>query len=134
MSSIPEHVQEFFEGKLAWVATTSSNGIPNATPKGSVRIVDDEHLIFADLYSVKTRENLLENPQVAITVVDTETVEGYQVKGNAELIDSGPLFERMAEGLKNGPKERPPLQYVVLVTVVSVYDQSVGPNAGEQIA
>ena len=134
MARIPEFVQEFFEGKLAWVATTSSYGIPNTTPKGSVRIIDDEHIIFADLYSHKTRSNLMDNPKVAITVIDTETVKGYQVKGTAELLDSGPLYEEIAEGLKNSPKKRPPLEYVVLISVESVYDQSVGPDAGKQIA
>ena len=28
----------------------------------------------------------------------------------------------------------PPLQYVVRIAVEAVYDQSVGPNAGKQIA
>ena len=134
MARIPKEVQEFFGGKLAWVATASSDGTPNATPKGSVRVLDDEHVIFADLYSLKTRENLKQNPKVAITMVDTETVTGYEIKGSAELLDSGPLFEEMAEGLKNSPKKRPPLEYVVRVTVESVYDQSVGPDAGKQIA
>ncbi len=30
--------------------------------------------------------------------------------------------------------EFPPLQYVVRITVESVYDQSAGPEAGKQIA
>ncbi len=134
MTQIPKHVQDFFEGKLAWVATSTLDGVPNTTPKGSVRIVGDEHVIFADLYSRKTRANLEVNSQVAITAVDTETVEGYQLKGSAQLLDSGPLYQAMAEGLKDGPKERPPLKYVVFVTVEAVYDQSVGPDAGKQIA
>ena len=131
MAKIPKEVQEFFRGKLAWVSTVSSDGVPNATPKGSVRIIDDEHIIFSDLYSLKTRDNLTANPKVAITVIDAETVRGYQVKGTAELLDSGPLFEEMAEALKNSPKKRPPIQYVVRVSVDSVFDQSVGPDGGK---
>ena len=97
-------------------------------------MIDDEHIVFADLFSRKTRENLQANPQVAITVADEATFKGYQIKGSAEMLESGPLFEQMAEGLKKAPMELPPLQYVVQITVESVYDQSVGSEAGKQIA
>ena len=134
MTKIPQEVQDFLNDKMAWVATADAIGTPNATPKGSAKVIDDEHLIFADLFSRKTRENLMVNPQVSITVADLETAEGYQIKGSAELVESGPLFEQMAEGLKKAPQNLPPLQYVVYITVESVYDQSVGPEAGKQIA
>lgn len=134
MTKIPDEVQEFLSGKTAWVATASADGMPNATPKGSVRVIDDEHIVFADLFSRKTRENLKANPKVAVTVIDVEAANGYQLKGSAELLDSGPLFEQMAEGLKEAPQAFPPLQYVVRITVESVFDQSVGPKAGERIA
>ena len=50
------------------------------------------------------------------------------------MLESGPLFEQMAEELKKAPMELPPLQYVVHIRMESVYDQSVGPEAGKQIA
>lgn len=134
MAQIPEEVQEFLSGKTAWVATATADGTPNATPKGSVRVVDDEHLVFADLFSRKTRANLQANPKVSVTVVDEATAKGFQIKGSAELLESGPLFDGMVESLKAAPQEFPPLEYVVYITVDSVYDQSVGPDAGEQIA
>ena len=134
MTSIPKEVQAFMEGKTAWVATASPDGTPNATPKGSVRVVDEEHVVFADLFSRKTRQNLQANPMVSIAVVDTGTATGYQVKGTAEMLDSGPLFEGMAAELAAAPKDFPPLKYAVYITVEEVYDQSVGPQAGEQIA
>lgn len=133
MTRIPDEVQEFLKGKMAWVATATSDGMPNTTPKGSVQVIDDEHVVFADLFSRKTRENLQANPKVAITVADEATFKGYQIKGSAEILDSGPLFDQMAEELKKAPMDLPPLQYVVHITVESVYDQSVGPEAGKQI-
>jgi len=134
MTSIPKEVQEFIKGKMAWVATAASDGMPNTTPKGSVQVIDDEHVVFADLFSRKTRENLRANPKVAITVADEATYKGYQIKGSAELLESGLLFDQMAEQLKKAPMELPPLQYVVHITVESVYDQSVGPEAGKHVA
>jgi predicted pyridoxine 5'-phosphate oxidase superfamily flavin-nucleotide-binding protein len=132
MAKIPEEVIEFLKGKLAWVATASPDGVPNATPKGSVRVVDDEHLAFADLFSLKTRENLQKNPKVAVTVIDEKTRKGYQLKGTAELADSGELYSQIAEQLR--AKQFPNPKYVVRIKIDSVFDQSVGPQAGKKIA
>ena len=134
MVSIPKHVQDFLPGKLAWVGTASGQGEPNVTPKGTLRILDQFHVLFADLYSEKTRRNLLQNNKVAVTVVDPASSTGYQIKGTAEVIGSGALFEETEALLRESPKEMPPLKYVVKITVEAVFDQSVGPFAGRQIA
>lgn len=134
MVGIPKHVQEFLPGKLAWVATTSRDGVPNVTPKGSLKLVDESHVLFADLFSLKTRKNLLENNKVAITVIDTTTAKGYQIKGTAEVVSSGPVFDDTARQVKESSNELPPLSHAVRITVDAVFDQSVGPNAGKQIA
>ncbi len=134
MVSIPKYVQEFFPGKMAWVATATGEGVPNVTPKGSVKVLDDQHVVFADLFSLKTRQNLEQNPKVAVTVIDASTHKGYQVKGTAELLSSGPLYDQMAADLKAVSATLPVPKYVVKISVESVYDQSVGPDAGKQIA
>jgi hypothetical protein len=134
MVSIPKHVQDFLPGKLAWVATSSRDGEPNVTPKGTLKLLDDTHVAFADLFSLKTRRNLLENNKIAVTVVDATTAQGYQIKGTAEVVDSGPLFDATSQQLKESPKGLPPVHHVVKITVESVFDQSVGPEAGKQIA
>ncbi len=46
MAKIPREVQEFLKGKMAWVATAAPNGMPNTTPKGSIRVIDDEHVVL----------------------------------------------------------------------------------------
>jgi predicted pyridoxine 5'-phosphate oxidase superfamily flavin-nucleotide-binding protein len=75
----------------------------------------------------------LENPQVAITILDEDNAEAYQIKGRAELISSGPLFDETIKQLAPR-KGLPPLQYLVKIHVDAVFDQSVGPEAGRQIA
>ena len=98
--SIPQDVQEFIKGEMAWVGTAPKDGTPNATPKGTVQVLNDRHLMFADLFSRKARENLNGNSQVSVTVIDLAMYKGYQFKGTAELINSGPLFEKLKEQLK----------------------------------
>jgi predicted pyridoxine 5'-phosphate oxidase superfamily flavin-nucleotide-binding protein len=131
---IPPHVQEFIKGKPGWVATASRDGTPNVAIKGSLRVLDDEHLVFADLYSLKTRKNLEENPKVAVMVMDTETRVGYSLKGTVELIAQGPLYDQTVEALKKAPVPLPPPKYVVKIAVETIYDQSLGPEAGKKIA
>ena len=133
MAKIPKEIQEFLPGKMGWVATATLDGVPNVTPKGSVKVLDDEHVIFVDLFSRKTRENLEKNPRVAVTVVDEKNFKGYQMKGSAELLASGPLYDRAVEELKQAPMKLPPPKYVVKIAVDSVYDQSVGPDAGKRL-
>ncbi|MGO9313181.1 MAG: pyridoxamine 5'-phosphate oxidase family protein [Syntrophobacteraceae bacterium] len=133
MAKIPNELQEFMKGKMAWVATASPDGVPNTTPKGTVQVLDDEHIIFADLFSLKTRDNLQKNPKVAVTVIDMETKKGYQFKGSAKLVDSGPVFDEVVEKLKKAPMKLPHPKYVVVMTVESIFDQSVGPKAGQKI-
>ncbi|MFZ0942853.1 MAG: pyridoxamine 5'-phosphate oxidase family protein [Syntrophobacteraceae bacterium] len=133
MARIPKEVQEFVKNKMAWVATASPDGVPNTTPKGTVQIIDDEHIVFADLFSLKTRDNLQKNPKVAVTVVDMEKHKGYQFKGSTQLVDSGPVFDQVVERLKKAPMQLPHPKYVVIITVDSIFDQSVGPKAGQQI-
>ena len=133
MAKIPKEVQEFVKNKMAWVATASSDGVPNTTPKGTVQVIDDEHIVFADLFSLKTRDNLQKNPKAAVTVVDMEKYKGYQFKGSAQLVDSGPVFDQVVEQLKKSPMQLPHPKYVVIISVDSIFDQSVGPKAGQQI-
>ncbi len=133
MAKIPQEIQDFIKGKMGWVSTAALDGTPNATPKGSVRVIDDEHLVFADLFSCKTRENLKANPKVAVTVIEEKSLKGYQLKGSGEMLTAGPIYDEVAERVKKAPRVMPPLKYVVRITVDSIYDQSVGPEAGKKI-
>jgi predicted pyridoxine 5'-phosphate oxidase superfamily flavin-nucleotide-binding protein len=124
---IPQAIQEFIQGKQGWVATASADGMPNIAIKGSLRMLDDEHLMFADLFSMKTRKNLSENPKVAVMVSDGR--QCYLFKGMAEVITEGPLFDQIVEGIKQRS-----VHSVVRISIESIFNQSVGPEAGKQIA
>jgi predicted pyridoxine 5'-phosphate oxidase superfamily flavin-nucleotide-binding protein len=133
MVSIPQQVQEFFLGKMGWVATSTTDGEPNVTPKGTMQVLDDQYVVFGDLFSLKTRRNLEQNPRVAVTVIDPGTAKGYQIKGTAELLTSGPLFDKLAAQIKDKGIGAL-LHYAVKIRAEAVYDQSAGPEAGKRIA
>lgn len=133
-ATIPAELIEFIKGKPGWVATASKDGVPNVSIKGSLRVLDEHHLVFADLFSLKTRKNLLENPQAAIMVYEDSSRRGYAFKGRVELVDSGPLFTETVAQIKERMPQLPTPRYVVKVQVDAIFDQSAGPSGGKQIA
>jgi predicted pyridoxine 5'-phosphate oxidase superfamily flavin-nucleotide-binding protein len=80
----------------ALIATASKAGKPNVSPKGSFRVLDDEHVVFANIASPRTIANLRENPQLSAIVFDPTTRKGCRIWGKAEIVDSGPLFDSMS--------------------------------------
>ena len=133
-AKITAELQEFLKGKQGWVATAAKDGTPNVSIKGSLRLLDDEHLVFADIFSMKTRKNLQENPVVAVMVYEDASRRGYMFKGAAEMQASGPLYEQVTENMKKAMPQLPAPKYVVKITVESIFDQSAGPNGGKQLA
>ena len=77
------------------VATASTTGKPNVSAKGSLRVLDDEHVAFADIASPRTVANIKENPQVAIICLDAAARKGCRIWGKGEIIKSGDLFEKI---------------------------------------
>ena len=131
--NIPSDVRDLLtRGHAVWVATTGPDGMPNVSIKASGTLLDEGHLYFADMYSRKTRTNLERDPRVAVGVFDEERGVAIQLKGTAELIESGTLFDSVVSRLAD-LKELPPLKYVVKITIESVWDMAVGPHAGEAI-
>jgi predicted pyridoxine 5'-phosphate oxidase superfamily flavin-nucleotide-binding protein len=81
------------EQRLAYVATVCPDGTPNVSPKGTIAVWDDDHLVFADIRSPGTIENLKRNPAVELNVVDPFVRKGYRFKGTGKAIVDGDLFE-----------------------------------------
>ncbi len=83
------------EQRLGFVATVCADGTPNLSPKGTLTVWDDEHLVFADIRSPGTIENLRRNSAVEVNVVDPMIRKGWRFKGEASILDSGPHFEQV---------------------------------------
>jgi hypothetical protein len=85
------------EQRLGFVATVCPDGTPNLSPKGTLTVWDDDHLVFADIRSPATLRNLRLNPAVEINVVDPIVRKGYRFKGKATVVDRGPLKDEIRE-------------------------------------
>jgi uncharacterized protein len=83
------------EQRLAYVTTVCPDGTPNLSPKGTIAVWDDDHLVFADIRSPRTVANLRKNPSIEINIVDPFGRKGYRFKGVGEVIVNGDRFEEI---------------------------------------
>ena len=117
MVVITEEIKNFVNfQKLGYVATVSSDNTPNLSPKGTIMILNESHLAFADIQSPKTVENIRDNPSIEINVVDPFSRRGYRFKGIAEIITSGDKFDEIISYYKtSGVKS--PIKSIILVKI-----------------
>lgn len=119
MAKLTKEIKDLIEtNRIAYVATVDQNGAPNVSPKSTFSILDDESFIFAEIMSARTRQNLLNNPKIAIYFYSPEKNLGCQIKGEAEMIKSGELYAEMMEVLSYFDRKA---NYVVKVKVKEIY-------------
>jgi predicted pyridoxine 5'-phosphate oxidase superfamily flavin-nucleotide-binding protein len=106
------------EQRLGFVATVCADGTPNLSPQWTVTVLDDAHLVFADVCSPQTIDNLKNRPAIEVGVVDPVVRKGYRFKGQAEVHASGPPFdEAVARFRQRGVVNS--IRSVVVVTIES---------------
>ena len=117
MVIITEEIKNFVNfQKLGYVATVSSDNTPNLSPKGTIMVLDESYLAFADIQSPKTVENLRSNPSIEINVVDPFSRRGYRFRGIAEIISSGDKFNKIITNYKtSGVKSS--IKSVILIKI-----------------
>lgn len=107
------------EQGLGFVATVTTDGRPNLSPKGTTTVWDETHLMFADIASPGTIRNLAGNPYVEINVVDPIVRKGYRFKGRASVHTAGPEYERGLRVLGERGYSTPPdrIRSIVVIEV-----------------
>ena len=117
---ITQEIKDFLNlQKLGYIATVSSDGKPNLSPKGTIIGWTSETLAFADIRSPDTMKNLQDNPDVEINVIDPLLRKGYLFQGKTRIIGDGTMYEEILnyyriKGIKS------PINSIVLVDVSNV--------------
>ncbi len=106
------------EQRLGFVATVCPDGTPNLSPKGTTAVLDDDHLVFADLRSPQTIRNLESNTSVEVNVVDQVVRKGYRFKGLGTVLRDGEDFERITAMFRDDREVEPSrIRAVVVIEV-----------------
>jgi predicted pyridoxine 5'-phosphate oxidase superfamily flavin-nucleotide-binding protein len=106
------------EQRLGFAATVCPDGTPNLSPKGTTTVWDDDHLVFADIYSPGTVANLRQNSAIEINVVDPDVRKGYRFKGTGIVLTEGPQFEEIVAIYRQRGSQNP-IRSIVLIKVES---------------
>jgi len=118
MEILTTEIKEFVrQQKLGYVATVCLDGTPNLSPKGTTTVWDDEHLVFADIHSPGTVENLLINPSLEVNIVDIFLRKGYRFKGIGKVLSEGALFEEIVAFYNAAGAAKYTIKNIVLIKI-----------------
>ena len=89
---LDERVKEMLSSGM-WDIATSDGAQPNVVPVAFKEITPDGKLLVGDVFLETTLRNIKLNGNVAISVYDPATLQGYQIKGTASYITSGKIVD-----------------------------------------
>jgi len=94
----------------------------NVVPIASFAALDPETLMYADIFSGRTRKNLEKTKRVTLTVYKPP-MTGYQIKGVCQgYQSSGPLWEQVTQKIYEAMKV--PCKGVGIIKVEEIYSVS----------
>lgn len=89
-----------------WDLATCADGEPNVVPVAFKDVTEDGKLLVGDVFLETTLNNIkANNRKIAISVYDTQNLEGYQIKGTAQYVTEGEVvntFKAMVEEMFHG--------------------------------
>src|SRR5687768_11453589 len=68
------------------VATASAEGMPDVSYRGSVLVLDNDHLAFWERAKGETLTNLQENPGTCVFYRNSQTRQSWRFYGQAEVV------------------------------------------------
>ncbi|WP_066639495.1 pyridoxamine 5'-phosphate oxidase family protein [Desulfolucanica intricata] len=131
MSKLNDTLKEMIsQTKVFPVATASKEGMPNVVPISFVKVYDDDTVLVVDNFMNKTFKNLEENPQLSISVWNTD--KAFQIKGQATIIKSGKPFDDAVSWVKEVMPQLNP-KSAILVKITNIYNCQPGPDLGKEL-
>lgn len=92
MKIITPQILEFLQNKeFINVGSCDFDGRPNVAPKFLLAI-ENNFIYLVDYVLGRTYHNIKINPKVSLSTVNLQTLIGYQINGDVEMIDQGPVY------------------------------------------
>ncbi|UWG97626.1 MAG: pyridoxamine 5'-phosphate oxidase family protein [Candidatus Dehalobacter alkaniphilus] len=127
MSILNENVSKLLNEAKTWTIATLGE-TPNAVPILFKKVRTDESLVLFDVFMQKTLDNIVKNNNVAVTVYNESTLEGYQIKGTAEYSTAKDLVD---EGNTATSAFKLTTKGAVIVKIKQVIVLTPGPDIGK---
>jgi predicted pyridoxine 5'-phosphate oxidase superfamily flavin-nucleotide-binding protein len=109
------------ETMLCFAATVNQDGSPNLSPKSTLKVFNNDHLIFANIASPQTISNLKRDPRIEVNCVDSFSRRGYRFKGRGEIHSTGTkVCNDLLIEIKNEHGDSIPVIDAILINVLEV--------------
>jgi len=132
ITTLTDAMKAILAQQLPIQATSSKDGLPDIGPKRSLRVYDDNTLIYNENTAGQTLQNIRDGSKMAVAVIDREALAGYRFVGSPEVFSAGkPFADAVAYAESKGYK---PPKFAVLVHIEDIYTLHPGPNAGKKVA
>lgn len=129
--SVSDSVRKFVdEQPIVALATAAADGMPNVAPIFWKFWYDDGTMLLLDNYMRNTKANIAATRKASVSAWNTESGEGYQLKGTAEYVSEG-LYMDAAVAHMDAQKPGARPKGVVVIRVAQIYTQTPGEHAGE---
>lgn len=123
---LTEEMKELIKTELAYIATADNDGNPNVGPKRTMRVLDDQHLIFCENTDGKHHANIKANGKISVAFVKREKNYGFRFDGIAKSYTD----EEHMELAKSKAGARPKAA-AIIIEILKIYTLDSGPKAGK---
>lgn len=101
MSKLTQDMKDIWaKADVFMVATVDKDGKPNSVPAGLAKIISHNQIMLVNNIMAKTRKNIEQNPNVAVTFWSGKDQYGYQLKGKARMETTGKFFGNSVKWVK----------------------------------
>lgn len=129
--TLTQAMKDMLAEQLSFLATTDEKGHPQVGPKGTMRVLDDQHLIYNEHTGKQAWRNIHTDDQVAVAVVDHPNFKGFRFEGHVEIHQEGKIYED-AVVFAQGHHVPKPVAAIV-INVERIYTLDAGAHAGDLI-
>ena len=106
---------------LCWLATVSSQNIPNVSPKEIFNYFRSDKIIIANIASPQTVRNIKNCENVCVSFIDILVQKGFQIMGKAEFVKKTDLvFQEMEDVLTKMTEGKFPFTTITEITIEEI--------------
>ena len=118
---LTSEIKKIINEQLCLIVTVNKQGKPNVAPKGTMRVLNNEELVYAEIFGGTTLQNILDNPEaIMVAAVDRETKKLVRLRGKAEVIKEGELYEKITKQVEEMKRGFPKPKAAIKIKVTEI--------------
>ncbi|MHC5247457.1 pyridoxamine 5'-phosphate oxidase family protein [Enterococcus sp. LJL90] len=131
MATLTQAMKDMIVAQLSFLATADKNGYPQVGPKGTMRVLDDNHLIYNEHTGKQAWQNVQDTHLAVVATVDHPAFKGFRFEGPVEIHQGDEIYEAAKEFAAAHKLPVPVAANVIAIE--KIYKLDAGPEAGNLI-